>query len=171
MHVRTTLRLTLALIALSACDRSPTREPDRGTPLPAAEVFSSQTEQELALARQASSRYHDLSVALADGYVDIHVVMQHMGYHFMNPALLDGTFRPDRPQILVYAPEGGRMRLVAVEYAVPLSAPRPEGFTGSADVWDHNTGFGLWLLHAWVWKPNPSGMFAPFNPNVVIPGI
>ena len=27
--------------------------------------------------------------------------------------------------------------------------------------------FGLWVLHAWVWKANPSGVFAEYNPLVV----
>jgi len=172
MHSHHLLLAALTLVTAAACDRSPTGGADRGIPAPTAAI-ASVTNGELALARQASARYQDLSVALADGYVDINVVMQHMGRHFLNPKLLDGSFRPDRPQILVYAPEGGKWHLVAVEYAVPLgmSAQAPAGFTGSADVWDHNTGFGLWLLHAWVWKPNPDGMFAPFNPDVVIPGI
>lgn len=25
---------------------------------------------------------------------------------------------------------------------------------------------GVYELHAWVWKDNPNGMFASFNPNV-----
>ena len=29
-----------------------------------------------------------------------------------------------------------------------------------------NDTFQLWGLHAWVWKENPSGMFANWNPNV-----
>lgn len=32
--------------------------------------------------------------------------------------------------------------------------------------WDGNTGFGLWLLHAWVWDYNPAGVFSPMNPTV-----
>ena len=26
-----------------------------------------------------------------------------------------------------------------------------------------------WDLHAWVWQPNPSGMFAEWNPKVQCP--
>ncbi|HXG95441.1 MAG TPA: hypothetical protein VNN73_24130 [Blastocatellia bacterium] len=44
-------------------------------------------------------------------------------------------------------------------------APR-KGFTGSEDVWDRNGDFGLWTLHAWVWKENPNGIFAEFSPRV-----
>ena len=28
-----------------------------------------------------------------------------------------------------------------------------------------NTNFA-WTLHAWIWKPNPSGLFMPWNPSV-----
>jgi hypothetical protein len=30
----------------------------------------------------------------------------------------------------------------------------------------HNDTFGIWALHAWVWKDNPSGIFADWNPRV-----
>jgi hypothetical protein len=32
-----------------------------------------------------------------------------------------------------------------------------------------NTAFGVWILHAWVHKSNPSGVFEDFNPNVTCP--
>ncbi len=171
MRSSTILRAALALVFLAACDRSPTREAAASV-APRADALGSATYQELALARAASEQYRDTTAALAAGYVDIHVVMQHMGRHFLKPSLVNGTFHPDSPQILVYAPVGRQWRLVAVEYAVPLSmsTSAPAGFTGDADVWDHNTGFGLWLLHAWVWYPNPDGIFALFNPRVVLPG-
>ena len=30
-------------------------------------------------------------------------------------------------------------------------------------------GPAFYLMHAWVWKPNPAGMFADWNPNVICP--
>jgi hypothetical protein len=44
----------------------------------------------------------------------------------------------------------------------------PKGFTGTDDVWERNTDFGLWLVHAWVWKNNPDGTFNPTNPLVTV---
>ena len=124
---------------------------------------------ELAKVRSASVRYHDIEAALADGYVDINVVVPQMGRHFMKPGLVDATFDPEHPEILVYqtAPNG-RLVLGAVEYAIPLdsSATEPAGFTGNADHWDPNPVFQLWLLHAWVWQQNPAGIFNPTNPKV-----
>ena len=122
-------------------------------------------DRELAEARQATLKYQDLDAALADGYVDINVVMPNMGRHYMKASLVDGSFEVDKPEILVYEPAGGSMQLVALEYVVPLdsAATAPGGFTGSADAWDRNTTFQLWTLHAWVHKDNPGGVFNPTN--------
>jgi len=126
------------------------------------------TMAELQQAKIATARYNNLENAIADGYADINVIVPHMGSHVMKASNVDGNFEIDKPEILVYSPNAssGRMQLVAVEYAIPNSEPEPEGFTGSYDVWGNNAGFGLWLLHAWVWEYNPDGVFSPMNPNV-----
>ncbi len=129
--------------------------------------LSFQTKWELQQARAATAKYRNINNAVKDGYVDISVRVENMGHHYLNPGLLDGTFDVRKPEILVYnKDEDGNFHLVAVEYAVPINEPRPEGFTGSQDEWDENTGFGLWLLHAWVWTYNPYGVFNPTNPLV-----
>ncbi|HEX9252843.1 MAG TPA: hypothetical protein VF870_11415 [Ignavibacteriaceae bacterium] len=124
--------------------------------------------QELQEAKIATARYNNLENAIADGYEDINVVMPNMGHHYMKANYVDGIFEIDKPEILVYSPHPvtGNMRLVAVEYAIPNTEPEPAGFTGSYDVWANNAGFGLWLLHAWVWEYNPDGVFNPTNPLV-----
>ena len=122
---------------------------------------------ELRQAKAATAKYQDIENAIADGYVDIAVDVENMGHHFMKLSLVDGVFDHKRPEILVYNKDkNGKQRLVAVEYAIPLSEPKPEGFTGDADVWDGNAGFSLWLLHAWVWEYNPAGVFNSTNSNV-----
>ena len=125
---------------------------------------------ELVQARAASARYLDIRNAVKDGYEDIKVPVENMGDHFMKREIVDAVFNVRKPELLVYSKdEYGRFTLGAVEYAVPIdlspNAP-PEGFTGSGDVWDRNEDFGLWLLHAWVWKHNPDGVFNPTNPLV-----
>jgi len=123
--------------------------------------------QELARVRPATAAYQDVSRAEADGYVDIGLFVSGMGYHYVNFSLIDDTFDVENPEILVYSPNpNGRLRLVAVEYAVPDSFPVPDGFFGDSDVWDDNLDFHLWTLHAWVWQGNPNGMFAELNPNI-----
>lgn len=126
------------------------------------------TMAELQQAKIATASYNNIENAIADGYVDINVIVPHMGYHFMKSSYVNSTFEIDKPEILVYSPNpsSGHMQLVAVEYAIPNTEPQPEGFTGNYDVWDNNSTFGLWLLHAWVWEYNPDGVFSPMNPNV-----
>jgi hypothetical protein len=122
---------------------------------------------ELQQAKAASAKYKNIDNALRDGYVDIGVNVENMGHHFMRMDLVDAEFDYRSPEILVYNKDhSGDQQLVAVEYAVPLSDPRPAGFSGSDDVWDGNVGFSLWLLHAWVWEYNPSGVFNSTNPLV-----
>ncbi|MGE5317361.1 MAG: hypothetical protein ACM3ME_05145 [Chloroflexota bacterium] len=131
-----------------------------------------ETQFELQQARASTAKYKNIENALKDGYADINVVLPNMGYHFMKAALVDTVFDYRNPEILVYNMDSdGRYTLVAVEYAVPLdqSPEAPEGFTGDYDVWTANTGFGLWLLHAWVWFYNPDGIFNPTNPNIILP--
>lgn len=124
--------------------------------------------QELQQAKIATARYNQIENALADGYADINVVVPGMGHHYMKEEIVNEYFEIDKPEILVYSPHPvtGKMKLVAVEYAVPNTLPEPEGFSGNYDEWDNNSIFGLWLLHAWVWEYNPDGVFAPMNPMV-----
>lgn len=164
-RARFTVRSAAIVVAIvvsaftwTACHNDPTRPTE--TP-------------QLDQARVATSRYQHLANAVADGYVDAHIVMQGMGVHYLNSARVNGKFDPERPQLLVYVPEADSMRLVALEYAVPLdsSATAPSGFAGGDDVWDRNTTFGLWTLHAWIWYDNPGGVFTPTNSRVHLPNL
>lgn len=120
--------------------------------------------------REATARYLDVDAAVADGYVDIGAFVPGMGWHYVSSERIDGRFHAEQPEILVYAddPCGGKRRLVAVEYAIPLglSDRAPNGFIGHADGWEANQALGLWTLHAWVWEYNPDGVFAAHNPRV-----
>lgn len=127
-----------------------------------------ETISELQKAKIATAKYNDFDNAINDGYVDINVIVPEMGYHYLRADRLDATFEYDKPEILVYnKEENGTMKLVAVEYAVPiaLSPNPPSGFTGTNDVWGIYQGV-LWTLHAWVWEYNPDGVFDPTNPLV-----
>ncbi len=119
--------------------------------------------QQLAAAKRAAARYHDVRKAIAAGYTDIQIVLPNMGRHFLKRELLDSKFDADEPELLVYSNDS--TRLLALEYAQPLTDTPPEGFEGAEDQW---TPFGdaLWTLHAWVWKNNPDGVFNPTNSQV-----
>jgi hypothetical protein len=92
-----------------------------------------------------------------------------MGFHYGNVDLIDSTVRVDEPEVLLYEPkEGGKLELVAVEYIIPYDLhPRdaePPVLFGQQ--FTQNDTFQLWGLHVWVWKDNPSGLYANWNPNV-----
>lgn len=91
-----------------------------------------------------------------------------MGFHYGNPAIIDGAVSPDEPELLLYEPrKNGQMRLVAVEYIVPLAAwtaPEPPRLFGRD--FHVNSQFQVWALHVWLWQHNPDGLFADWNPGV-----
>jgi len=101
-----------------------------------------------------------------------------MGIHFTNTAALaDGKLIPTKPEILVYAPTaGGGLQLVAAEYFQPdtdqnvrTDDDRPSLFGRAFDgpMLGHAPGMPIhYDLHVWLWKHNPSGVFAPWNPDV-----
>ena len=131
--------------------------------------LDAKTVRELQQAKIATAKYNDFQQAINDGYVDINVIVPEMGYHYLKMNNLNATFEYDKPEILVYnKEENGRMKLVALEYAVPIelspSAP-PAGFTGTKDTWSVYQGV-LWTLHAWVWEYNPAGVFNSTNPLI-----
>jgi hypothetical protein len=125
------------------------------------------TLQELARARRATAKYHDVANALAAGYVDANLYTPGEGFHYVKESLIDTTFDPARPEVLLYANCGDDgLRLVAVEYLSPDSAPPPEGFTGDADVWELEPPFPVWVVNAWIWLHNPDGICTFANPRV-----
>jgi hypothetical protein len=158
-----------ALITLGSAAPALAHEGDAVANTPRAEPPAAAVLQ-LEAVRQAMGRYADVDAAVADGYVDIGVFFPNMGWHYLKSDLLDAKFDATAPELLVYAddPCGGKRRLVAVEYAVPLDLSRkaPQGFEGPADAWAVNSAFGLWTLHAWVFEFNPDGVFAAYNPRV-----
>ena len=92
-----------------------------------------------------------------------------MGVHFAKTALIDGAADQLHPEVLVYEPgSNGEMSLVGVEFvvpfaAVPKTAPAPELF---GQKFTTNEVFGVWALHVWTHRANPSGLFASWNPRV-----
>lgn len=125
--------------------------------------------------RSATEPFKSLDAAVAAGYqgnggacVD-NPPEGAMGYHHQRDALLDAEIEIERPEILVYERMAdGEYRLNGVEYVVPFSAV-PE--TSEAPVVMGQAlrkapGLGIWYRHVWVWRENPSGMFADWNPVV-----
>jgi hypothetical protein len=138
--------------------------------------FGASVNQDLALLRQVTAQFQDFNVAAGAGWaaqitpcMADHGGAGGMGFHYGNVGLIDGTVAVDKPELLLYEPEkNGRLRLVAVEYIIPYTfVPRsaaPPVLFGQQ--FKQNDTFQLWGLHAWVWKENPSGVFASWNPQV-----
>jgi hypothetical protein len=132
----------------------------------------SATNPELAHVRAATTKYHEVSQAEADGYININFCEPGEGCHWLNPSLIDANIDPTQPEILLYAPGPGNsgLRLVAVEYVVPLTLSpgvQPVAFSDDAESWRVDTeGAGLWELTAWVWLHNPNGIFEQHNPHL-----
>ena len=166
-------------------------------------------EPTLAEVRQATERFRDVNVALAEGYIrdpfdfcDTAAMMGRpasdgaMGVHYFRPDLLGVTAQPSprvngvgthtdfrTPSILLYEPQAdGSLELVAVENLVFAAAWRAAGHTepptfhgvpydSMAD--DPNTAVDEAHMfephfdrHVWIYRDNPNGVFAPFNPAV-----
>ena len=143
---------------------------------------------ELAAVRAATAQFHRVGVADEAGYqlgwrnpdIPIDGCIAHptagaMGYHwFDHDAIDDIALDPLHPEGLVYERlPNGKLHLVAVEWIVPSEAwhavhDEPPTVLGQ-EMGILNPALGWYILHAWVWKPNPSGMFENWNPDVSCP--
>jgi hypothetical protein len=88
-----------------------------------------------------------------------------MGFHWVNAANV-GTLDPSKPQFVMYEPQqDGSMKLVGAEFIFPgvPTDPVPVLF---GQHFTYNTVFNVWALHVWIWKENPSGLYADWNPRV-----
>ncbi len=138
-------------------------------------------------ATSATARFHDFEQAKAAGYTvevaDLAGITciedpggtGAMGVHMLNPALLfdGGAIDADEPELLVYEPRNdGTLKLVALEYLVfkgDFGPGRPSLFGQEFASIPAMNRYGIpesWALHAWIWKPNPNGVLAPYNPRV-----
>lgn len=127
----------------------------------------------IATLRRATARYHNIDVAIAEGFIllsECEVLPGHgpTGLLYANLDRVDGVIDIEEPEGLLYEPgSDGRLKLVAVDLAVPYALwtdPAPPEFLGNT--FQREDEFGAWALHVWVWRHNPDGMFAPANPNV-----
>lgn len=152
----------------------------------------------VAGARAATARFHDLGAAQSAGYsalvADLAGItcidnpgVGAMGVHYLNPALApelgdptaEATVDASTPELLVYAPgPNGQLRLVALEYlalranwdAHHAAPPSLFGQTFSLTLAGNRYGLpDFYSLHAWIWDPNPTDLFAPWNPRVACP--
>lgn len=100
-----------------------------------------------------------------------------MGLHYINGDLVgDIELDPATPEALVYEPAtDGSLTLVALEYVVfaaewdAANDMAPMLFDQMFMLVEEPNRYELpafYALHAWIWKENPAGTFAGFNPDV-----
>lgn len=121
--------------------------------------------------RRATARFHSVRQAERLGYEAFLDCFDSdaggMGQHYVNLTLLDGNVDARRPEAMVYEVTDRGLDLVAVEYIVPgdlVDPANPPTLFGQD--FHLNAALGVWVLHAWVWRTNPSGVFADYNPLV-----
>lgn len=172
-----TITIAIALLAVLA-----------GVAYAATGTTDPQVLSDLARVRQLTAKYHNVDVAIADGYVPSPVCdampgAGAMGYHYVNfDLMMEPGVNLETPEILLYAPSGNGVRLIGVEYfegigapdtpvpnpappapvlfKLPFDGPMPGHIPGMPPHYD---------LHVWVWQPNPDGIFAMWNPSVTCP--
>jgi hypothetical protein len=109
--------------------------------------------EDLDSLRTATEAFADVTKATAAGYnTELTPCMSDpqlggMGFHVGHPGRIDGT--------------------VELEFLVPFdawTAPNPPVLMGQT--YKRNEAFGVWALHVWLYKENPGGTFADWNPRV-----
>jgi hypothetical protein len=137
--------------------------------------------------RDATHGFRDVRVAMNAGYASLGSCVTGpergaMGVHFAKGELIgDGVIDASAPELLVYEPSGGRLRLVAVEFIVladQWNAAHPGGeppvlmgqhfqFVASPNRYRLPA---FYELHVWAWRDNPFGAFVDWNPQVSCAG-
>jgi hypothetical protein len=181
------LAATAAAVALAAL--SPTASAHTG-PQPGNDQRAGQippdTRDLLRQVRRATRVFRDVDAARAAGYAATGECVDDpkyggMGVHYANEKLIaDGVLDVTRPEILVYQPTAnGELRLGAVEYfqvdgdqdlATDDDRPSLFGVPFDGPMLGHEPGMPIhYDLHVWLYKHNPAGIFAMWNPRVHCP--
>jgi len=172
--MQTTALITLVVL-IAACTSTGTNQTTTtGHPHPGS---SGEVNADIVAATLSNAPYQDLAVAEAAGYGSTleglgcfeNAELGGMGVHYLREDLMDDELDVRTPEALVYEmdADGEVVGLIAHEYIVPVEAwtasEPPRLF--DLDLHQHPV-LPLWVLHVWLWKDNPSGMFVDFNPKV-----
>jgi hypothetical protein len=175
-NVRSALRRSFLVVLTLVCSVHAQRSPTDSTSDPGIVPtgFGDAVNRDVRAVRVATESFAALENAVAAGYEGevSHCVedprLGGMGFHHKNPALRDGNLEVAKPEILLYErTEDGRYLLTGVEYVVPISAwSRSDSPIMMGQTLKRSDSLEIWYLHAWIWKRNPSGLFADWNPRV-----
>jgi hypothetical protein len=186
---RRQLKVTAVLAAAAAASLSLAIAPAHSAP--SDPVDPTTVWPEPAKTLEATAKYQYAPFAVTDGYQPafcaVHPTDGGMGFHYINKKLY-GSLDPAKPTALLYedaaavtAPSATAesRRIVAAEWIVvdkdqdvTTDDDRPSlfGMPFDGPMAGHEEGMPIhYDLHVWLWKKNPSGMFARWNPRVTCP--
>jgi hypothetical protein len=181
---RRLLPIALAAAALLSAATAAQAHPEPGGERPEARTHLT---PELREARRATRAFRDVRVAREAGYEAASPCASDpkyggMGIHYENPELVaDGELDITKPEVLVYQPtRHGKLRLGAIEYfqtdadqdlATDDDRPFLFGLPFDGPMLGHSPQMPIhYDLHVWLYRHNPAGMFAMWNPSVRCPG-
>lgn len=182
-HIVTAAVCAAALIGAAVAVSGTAQAHDGGSHQSSPRDIPAEARSALAQVRRDLRAFEDPAAAVAAGYLPTDVCSElpdgsaGMGYHYVNPQLMQGAPDPSHPPILVYVPtaDGGRTLGAAEWFAVDgdqdlgTDADRPSllGIPFDGPMPGHEPGMPIhYDLHAWLFTANPDGIFAPFNPRV-----
>jgi hypothetical protein len=167
--------VTALVVSLSACEHEPVAVVSTAS-------FSAAGTSGAAFAdvRSATAQYHRVDVAIADGYLPdtpcIYSTPGARGHIYTKVSLIDGVVDASQPELLLYEPtKNGEFRLLGAAFLVVAAAWDASNSTppaiGGQEFTDRRlppTGapFPNYILFAWVWRHNPDGLHAAYNPQV-----
>ena len=183
MRVRVAFSLALVTLLLACEDPPGALAPDGAQVAHSPISASFSTSSQIAQLRRLVAPFHDFQAAVDAGWsapitpclVAADLPSQPgsgaMGFHYGNLAFIQdgGTVALLQPELLLYEPEkNGKLRFVGVEYIVPFAdhpaTAAPPVLLGQE--FSQVPEFGVWGLHIYVGRHNPSGTFSPWNPKV-----
>ena len=158
-----------------ACERPAAEEAEAGADSAAAAAPARPEEADLTALRTKFEPAQNFASAAGMGYSEAITSCwfnsREAGaqvIHYARSQLIDSVVTVMDPEILMYEPQqGGAQSLVGVEYIVPFAqwtSANPPMVLGQA--MHRNEALSLWVLHAWLWRDNPKGIYADWNPNV-----
>jgi hypothetical protein len=140
-------------------------------------AFASNGQTDVAAIRAVTAKYHNVQIAIADGYVPTDACVPGMGYHYVKPAnVMDPAIDPLNPEVLLFAPAPDGVKLVGVEYMkvdadqdLSTDDDRPSviGQPFEGPMLGHEPGMPIhYDKHVWIWSHNVEGMFNHENPDI-----
>jgi hypothetical protein len=167
--------LVLAALLVAGCgqEQGADEAPADSAAAPAAAPARPE-EAELNALREKFSPLQDFAQAAGAGYSEAitscwyHRVEGGQGVHYARTELIDSVITVMDPEIVMYEPQqGGGMQLVGIEYIVPFAqwtSQSPPMVLGQQ--MHRNEALSLWVHHVWLFRDNPSGLYADWNPTV-----